>query len=134
VVVNLLHLIPEAAVQSALAGIAEVLAPGGIAVLYGPFLRDGETTSDGDAAFHAELSRRDPSIGYKDVLDVVAQNGRPSAYPMWKPSECPPTTSCSSSKNAVRGMDQGLVTDRAGPRARRIVSLLWDSAAPGDAR
>jgi SAM-dependent methyltransferase len=73
VVVNLLHLIPEAAVQSALAGIAEVLAPGGIAVLYGPFLRDGETTSDGDAAFHAELRRKDPSIGYKDVIDVVAQ-------------------------------------------------------------
>jgi SAM-dependent methyltransferase len=73
VVVNLLHLIGEAAARAALDGIAQVLTPGGIAVLYGPFLRDGETTSEGDAAFHAELRRRDPAIGYKDVTDVVAQ-------------------------------------------------------------
>jgi cyclopropane fatty-acyl-phospholipid synthase-like methyltransferase len=73
VVVNLLHLIGETAARAALDGIAQVLTPGGIAVLYGPFLRDGETTSEGDAAFHAELRRRDPAIGYKDVTDVVAQ-------------------------------------------------------------
>jgi SAM-dependent methyltransferase len=73
VVINLLHLISEEAAQSALRGIADVLGRDGIAVIYGPFLRDGETTSDGDAAFHAELRRRDPRIGYKDVLDVVAR-------------------------------------------------------------
>ena len=72
VVVNLLHLITAPAMQAALEGIAEVLAPGGVAVLYGPFLRDGEATSVGDAAFHAELTRRDTGIGYKDVVDVVA--------------------------------------------------------------
>jgi len=73
VLVNLLHLISEAALQSTLGGIAEALRAGGLAVLYGPFLRDGGTTSDGDAAFHAELQRRDPEIGYKDVIDVVAR-------------------------------------------------------------
>lgn len=73
VVVNLLHLIPDAAVDNALAGIARVLSPGGRAVVYGPFLRDGRTTSDGDAAFHEDLRRRDPAIGYKDVEDMVAR-------------------------------------------------------------
>jgi SAM-dependent methyltransferase len=72
VLVNLLHLITTPAMQAALGGIAEVLAPGGIAVIYGPFLRDGETTSDGDRAFHAELQRRDAGIGYKDIVDVTA--------------------------------------------------------------
>ncbi len=72
VAVNLLHLITQPAMQAALKGIAELLAPGGIAVLYGPFLRDGEATSDGDAAFHAELTSRGTGIGYKDVVDVVA--------------------------------------------------------------
>jgi cyclopropane fatty-acyl-phospholipid synthase-like methyltransferase len=72
VVVNLLHLITEPAMQATLEGIVEVLAPGGIALLYGPFLRDGETTSEGDAAFHAELTSREIGIGYKDVVDVVA--------------------------------------------------------------
>ncbi len=72
ILVNLLHLISGAAMQNALDGIAATLKTGGLAVLYGPFLRDGETTSAGDAAFHAELRRRDPAIGYKDVADVVA--------------------------------------------------------------
>ncbi|MEZ5714216.1 MAG: hypothetical protein R3D85_02975 [Paracoccaceae bacterium] len=48
---------------------ARALAPGGIFVLYGPFLRDGETTSEGDA-----LSRQPagagPGLGYKDDFDI----------------------------------------------------------------
>jgi hypothetical protein len=73
VLVNLLHLIPDAAAWTALEGIAQVLAPGGIAALYGPFLRDGATTSPGDAAFDAELRARSPAGGYKDVADVAAR-------------------------------------------------------------
>ncbi len=71
VTINLLHLISDAAMETALGGIARVMAPGAIFLLYGPFLRDGQTTSDGDAAFHSELRRRDPKIGYKDLSDVV---------------------------------------------------------------
>ncbi|MCU4654433.1 class I SAM-dependent methyltransferase [Roseibacterium sp. SDUM158016] len=73
VLVNLLHLVTDAAAWSAIDGIAAALAPGGTAVIYGPFLRDGETTSEGDAAFHRSLRERDPRIGYKDVIDVVAR-------------------------------------------------------------
>ena len=47
------------------------LAPGGIFVLYGPFLRDGEPTSEGDTTFHASLRAQDPEIGYKDDWDVI---------------------------------------------------------------
>jgi SAM-dependent methyltransferase len=72
VLVNLLHLISGAGAAVALEGIARVVAPGGIAAVYGPFLRDGETTSEGDAAFHAGLRARDPSIGYKDVAWAVS--------------------------------------------------------------
>lgn len=71
VLVNLLHLIPDAAAWTALDGIARVLAPRGIAAIYGPFLRDGRTTSPGDAAFDAELRARSPAGGYKDVAEVV---------------------------------------------------------------
>ncbi len=73
VLVNLLHLIPDAAAWTALQGIAQVLAPGGIAAIYGPFLRDGRTTSPGDAAFDAELRARSPAGGYKDVAEVEAR-------------------------------------------------------------
>ena len=49
----------------------KALAPGGRFVLYGPFLRNGETTSDGDARFHASLRAADPEVGYKDDFDIV---------------------------------------------------------------
>lgn len=69
--VNLLHLIPDTKAAILLREIAAALAPGGIALIYGPFLRDGAPTSDGDAAFDASLRARDPAIGYKDVADVA---------------------------------------------------------------
>lgn len=71
--VNLLHLIPEAGATAVLAGIAGVLAPGGRALVYGPFLRDGQPSSPGDAAFDASLRAQDPAIGYKDQAWVTAQ-------------------------------------------------------------
>jgi hypothetical protein len=73
VMVNLLHLLPDEGAWTALDGIARVVARDGVAVVYGPFLRDGETTSEGDAAFHESLRARDPRIGYKDVAEVVAR-------------------------------------------------------------
>ncbi|MBF9061298.1 DUF938 domain-containing protein [Rhodobacterales bacterium HKCCSP123] len=72
VLVNLLHLISVPEAETVLTEIAAVLAPGGVFVLYGPFLRDGEATSEGDAAFDASLRAQDPEIGYKDVIDTCA--------------------------------------------------------------
>lgn len=71
--VNLLHLIPVPAAATLLAEVAAALAPGGVFLLYGPFLRDGQTTSEGDAAFHASLRAQDPLIGYKDLAWVMAR-------------------------------------------------------------
>jgi SAM-dependent methyltransferase len=70
--VNLLHLIPAPAAKTLLTEAARALAPGGVAVFYGPYLRDGQTTSAGDATFHASLQAQDPSIGYKDQAWVTA--------------------------------------------------------------
>jgi len=72
VLVNLIHLISYAVSSLHLSETAKALAPGGVAALYGPFLRDGEATSEGDASFHASLRAQDPAIGYKDVIDVAA--------------------------------------------------------------
>jgi SAM-dependent methyltransferase len=71
VLVNLLHLISTAEARTLIAEVALALAPGGMFILYGPFLRDGETTSDGDSTFHASLRAQDPEIGYKDDWDVI---------------------------------------------------------------
>ena len=71
VLVNLLHLISTTEARTLIAEVALALAPGGMFILYGPFLRDGETTSDGDSTFHASLRAQDPEIGYKDDWDVI---------------------------------------------------------------
>lgn len=70
VVVNLLHLVSASETRTLLREAARALAPGGRLVLYGPFLRDGRTTSEGDARFHASLVAQDPEIGYKDLAEV----------------------------------------------------------------
>ncbi len=77
--VNLLHLISAPAAETVLVETAAALGlPRGKALIYGPFLRNGTATSDGDTAFHASLQAQDPAIGYKDlawVTDVLQNNG-----------------------------------------------------------
>ena len=72
-IINLLHLIPAEVASAILSESACALAPTGKLLVYGPFLRDGQTTSDGDAAFDASLRAQDPGIGYKDLAWVQAQ-------------------------------------------------------------
>ena len=85
-IVNLLHLIAAPAAETLLAELSAALLPGGTACLYGPFLRDGRATSDGDAAFDASLRAQDPTLGYKDldwVLTRLALGGlRVESTPM----------------------------------------------------
>ena len=71
--INLLHLISDAATQALIDEIAKALAPGGIIILYGPFMRSGVLTSAGDQAFHARLREADPDLGYKDDRTVLTK-------------------------------------------------------------
>lgn len=70
VLVNLLHLISVPEARTLLTEAATALAPTGTLVIYGPFAREGQLTSDGDARFDAELRAADPAIGYKDTRDM----------------------------------------------------------------
>ena len=71
--INLLHLITKDQAASLLTESARALTPGGYAFFYGPFLRNGQTTSEGDADFHASLQSQNPEIGYKDLDWTMAQ-------------------------------------------------------------
>jgi len=71
VLVNLLHLISGDDARTVVSEAAKALKPGGHLVVYGPFMRGGELTSDGDVSFHASLIAADPRIGYKDDFDVM---------------------------------------------------------------
>ncbi len=71
VLVNLLHLISLPETRTLIREAANALAPGGKLVVYGPFMRGGALTSQGDIGFHASLVASDPEIGYKDDFDVL---------------------------------------------------------------
>ncbi|SEO06006.1 Protein of unknown function [Salinihabitans flavidus] len=71
VLINLLHLISAPEARTLITEAANALASGGLLMIYGPFLRDEEFASDGDAAFHQSLRAQDPDIGYKSDFDVL---------------------------------------------------------------
>ena len=69
--VNLLHLISWNETKILISELSKALKTGGIALIYGPFMRNGELTSEGDKNFHISLTQTDPNIGYKDDLDML---------------------------------------------------------------
>ncbi|MDU8928237.1 DUF938 domain-containing protein [Alisedimentitalea sp. MJ-SS2] len=68
---NLLHLISELETRTLISETAQALEGGAVFILYGPFLRDGECTSENDEIFNASLINQDPEIGYKDDWDII---------------------------------------------------------------
>ncbi len=68
---NLLHLISTPEARTVISEAARAMVPGGRFVIYGPFMRAGELTSQGDQSFHASLTGNDPATGYKDDFDVM---------------------------------------------------------------
>lgn len=87
--VNLLHLISVSEVRTLIREAASALVPGGRFLIYGPFMRNGVLTSDGDKRFHASLAAHDSEIGYKndrDVLEWLNQSGLETHDPITMPA------------------------------------------------
>ena len=70
---NMIHIAPWGSALGLLAGAGRVLRPDGILYLYGPFMRAGAHTAPSNAAFDADLKRRDPSWGVRDIDDLVGE-------------------------------------------------------------
>ena len=71
VCINMIHIAPWASAIGLVRGAARVLPPGGLLFLYGPYRRDGRHTAPSNAAFDADLRRRNPAWGVRD-LEAVA--------------------------------------------------------------
>lgn len=69
--VNLLHLISIEETKILVKEVSKALAPKGVSIIYGPFMRSGELISKGDMEFHHSLINTDPDLGYKNDLDML---------------------------------------------------------------
>ena len=70
---NMLHISPWATCAALMRGSASVLAAGGLLVLYGPFIVDGEPTAPSNLAFDADLRARNLGWGIRRLADVIGE-------------------------------------------------------------
>jgi len=72
VCINMIHISPWAATQGLMAGAAKVLPAGAPLILYGPYIEADVETAPSNLAFDADLRRRDPAWGLRNLNDVKA--------------------------------------------------------------
>ena len=72
---NTAHIMPEEAVEAMLQGVAKILKPGAPFLLYGPFMYDGEHTSESNWRFERWIRSWEKHRGIRDVswLKQVAE-------------------------------------------------------------
>ena len=71
VAINMVHISPWRVTQGLMAGAGRVLPPGGMLYLYGPYKENGAHTAPSNEAFDADLRRRNPQWGVRDVGEVA---------------------------------------------------------------
>lgn len=71
--INMVHISPWEATQGLMAGASRLLPPGGLLILYGPYLRDGVETAPSNLAFDTDLKARDPRWGLRRLETVSAE-------------------------------------------------------------
>ncbi len=74
VCINMIHIAPFSAAEGLFEGAAALLSPGGKLFLYGPFKRRG-VTAESNERFDADLKRRDPAWGVRDLDDQIQPLG-----------------------------------------------------------
>jgi SAM-dependent methyltransferase len=69
--INMIHIAPWRAALGLFDGAGQLLEPGGILYLYGPYRREGHPFAPSNAAFDASLRERNPEWGVRALEEVV---------------------------------------------------------------
>ncbi len=70
---NMVHISPWSSCEGLMRGAGRALPAGGVLVMYGPFRVGGMDTAPSNAAFDADLRRRDARWGVRDLEAVVEE-------------------------------------------------------------
>ena len=73
---NMLHIAPWPTCAALMQGSARHLTPGGVLVIYGPYLEDRVATATGNLSFDQSLRQRDPAWGIRRLEDVEQEARR----------------------------------------------------------
>ena len=73
---NMIHIAPFACCEGLFEGAARHLRRGGQLIMYGPMKLDGQHTAPSNEEFDADLRRRDPRWGVRDLVELAAIGGR----------------------------------------------------------
>ena len=68
---NMIHIAPWEATIGLVSGAARLLPPGGLLFTYGPYRRGGRHTAPSNETFDADLKRRNPAWGVRDLEAVT---------------------------------------------------------------
>lgn len=72
---NMIHIAPWEAAVGLIAGAGRLVPPGGLFFLYGPYRQGGRPTAPSNEAFDADLKRRNPAWGVRDLEAVIELAG-----------------------------------------------------------
>ncbi len=72
---NMIHIAPWPVAEGLFAGAGRILVDGGLLFLYGPFRVGGLHTAPSNEAFDADLRRRNPEWGVRELERVIEQAG-----------------------------------------------------------
>ena len=70
--INMIHIAPWAATEGLISGARDLLPPGGVLFLYGPYRRGGQHTAPSNEAFDARLRADNAAWGVRDLEAVLA--------------------------------------------------------------
>jgi SAM-dependent methyltransferase len=76
VCINMIHIAPRSAIAALLRGAGNVIAPGGILFLYGPYRRQGRHTSPSNEAFDELLKAANPEWGVRNLEEIALAAAR----------------------------------------------------------
>ena len=91
--VNMVHISPWSATLGLMRGAAAILQEGAPLCLYGPYVRQGVATAPSNLDFDADLRRRNPAWGLRDLADVAAA-ARDAGFSAPEVTEMPANNLC----------------------------------------